>query len=225
MRRDDKEIESYTSSSRGAGASTRERILVLLKTKGRMSAGELSDELKLTEMAIRRHMYELEREGTVAITSVRQPMGRPMHTFELTAGSDELFPKNYGTLAVDLLAELEEDPETAVLIDRMFDGRRRKLQDRYAPRMEGRSLEERVRELEAIQNAGGYMAEVERLSEEEYILHEYNCPITSVAGKYEQACSCELALFRGLLEAPVARTECLAKGGSRCSYAIGGNKK
>lgn len=225
MERSEKETESYTSSLRGAGASTRERILVLLKTKGSMSASELSDELKLTEMAIRRHMYELEREGTVSIASVRQPMGRPLHTFELTAGSDHLFPKNYGTLAVDLLAELEEDPGTAMLIDRMFDGRRRKLQERYAPRMEGRSLEERVRELAAIQNAGGYMAEVERLSDEEYILHEYNCPITSVAGKYEQACSCELALFQGLLEAPVTRTECLAKGGSRCSYAIGVNRK
>ena len=218
MKRSDKEKAEEATK---AGATTRERILVLLKTRGRMSAGELSAELELTEMAIRRHMYELEREGIIQTSSVRQKMGRPLHTFELTADSDDLFPKNYHTLALDLLTELDEDPETQPLIGRMFEGRRRKLHERYAPRMEGKSLEERVYELALIQNAGGYMAEVETKDQEGYFLHEYNCPITGVAGKYEQACNCELALFQGLLEAVVERTECLAKGGARCTYAIG----
>ncbi|MCR2806494.1 helix-turn-helix transcriptional regulator [Paenibacillus soyae] len=221
MRRSDND---RTDEAPKAGATTRERILVLLKTRGRMGAGELSAELELTEMAIRRHMYELEREGVIRITSVRQKMGRPLHAFELTADSDDLFPKNYHTLALDLLSELEEDPETKPLIGRMFEGRKRKLQERYAPRMDGKSLEERVYELAHIQNAGGYMAEVEQDSDEGYLLHEYNCPITGVAGKYEQACSCELALFQELLEAPVERTECLAKGGSRCTYVIAGGQ-
>lgn len=218
MRRSDKD---KAGEALKAGATTRERILVLLKTRGRMSAGELSAELELTEMAIRRHMYELEREGIIRISSIRQKMGRPLHAFELTADSDGLFPKNYHTLALDLLSELEEDPETMPLIGRMFEGRRRKLHERYAPRMEGKSLEERVYEIALIQNAGGYMAEVEARANEGYLLHEYNCPITSVAGKYDQACNCELALFQGLLETSVERTECLAKGGSRCTYVIG----
>lgn len=206
-------------------SSTRERILLLMKTRGRMSASELAAELKLTEMAIRRHMYELERAGSVHTVSVRQSVGRPLHKFELTAVADELFPKNYHALALDLLTELEEDPETASLIDRMFEGRMRKLQERYSPRMKGLDLERRVQVLAAIQNEGGYMAQIERDSEERFTLHEYNCPITGVAGKYEQACSCELALFRSLLEVPVERTECLAKGGSRCSYSINGQAK
>ncbi|REK77941.1 helix-turn-helix transcriptional regulator [Paenibacillus paeoniae] len=205
-----------------SASSTRERILLLMKTRGRVSASELAAELKLTEMAIRRHMYELEHAGSVQTVAVRQPMGRPLHKFELTAVADELFPKNYHALALDLLTELDEDPETAGLIDRMFEGRMRKLRDRFLPRMQGLDLEERVQALAAIQNEGGYMAQVERDSENRFTLHEYNCPITGVAGKYEQACSCELALFRSLLEVPVERTECLAKGGGRCSYSIDG---
>lgn len=219
MKRSGKDASSRREPK--AGASTRDNLLLLLKTKGRMSASELSSELKLTEMAIRRHMYELEREGSVHIASVRQSMGRPLHMFELTAGSDDLFPKNYHSLTIDLLAELEENPDTAPLIDRMFEGRKRKLEDRYGPRMTGKDLHGRVHELAAIQNAGGYMVQVERQSDEAYMLYEYNCPITGVAGKYEQACSCELALFQSLLEVPVERTECLAKGGNRCSYSIG----
>ncbi len=202
-------------------SSTRERILMLLKTVGRMSASDLSSELDLTEMAIRRHMYVLEREGSVSIVSVRQAMGRPLHAYELTAEADELFPKNYHLLTLDLLDELADDPDTAELIDRMFEGRKKKLIERYAPRMVGKSLEEKVSELASIQNAGGYMVEVEAQSDGGFVLYEYNCPITQVAGKYQQACRCELSLFKALLEVPVERTECLAKGGGKCSYQIG----
>nr|WP_053377889.1 HTH domain-containing protein [Paenibacillus sp. FJAT-27812] len=202
-------------------SSTRERILMLLKTSGRMNAGDLSSELALTEMAIRRHMYALESEGSVSIVAVRQAMGRPLHAYELTAEADELFPKNYHVLALDLLDELAEDPDTAALIDRMFEGRKKKLLDRYEPRMAGKSLEQKVSELAVIQNAGGYMAEVETRSDGSFMLYEYNCPIAQVAGKYQQACRCELSLFKSLLDVPVERTECLAKGGGKCSYHIG----
>lgn len=201
--------------------STRERILMLLKTGGRMNAGDLASRLELTEMAIRRHMYTLESEGSVNIVSVRQTMGRPIHAYELTVQADELFPKNYHLLALDLLDELADDPDTEVLIDRMFEGRKKKLLERYEQRMAGKSLAEKVSELAAIQNAGGYMTEVETQSDGSYKLNEYNCPISQVAGKYQQACRCELSLFKSLLDVPVERTECLAKGGGKCSYHIG----
>jgi predicted ArsR family transcriptional regulator len=209
------------TESRSVEGTTRGRILLLLKTNGRLSAGQLSSELGLTEMAVRRHMYALEREGSISVISVKQAMGRPIHTYELTMQADDRFPKNYNLLALDLLEELAEDPETAGLITRMFEGRQKKLLDRYEPRMIGKSLEQKVAELELIQNAGGYMAKAEDKANGQFILHEYNCPIAQVAGKYEQACSCELSLFESLLQTKVERTECLAKGGGRCSYTIG----
>ena len=200
--------------------STRERILLLLKRKGSMNASELSMAIGLTEMAIRRHMYELEKTGSVRIVSVKQPMGRPYHAYELTLAADGLFPKNYDALTLDLLAELADNPDTSALIDVMFQGRKQKLLERYAARMHNKSLEDRVAELADIQNLGGYMTEVERSGDSSFILHEYNCPIAQVADKYEQACQCELALFEQLLNVPVTRTECLAKGQNRCSYHI-----
>lgn len=204
-----------------ASGITRKRILHNLRVKGRMHASDLAHELGLTEMAIRRHMYELEREGVVQIITVRQAMGRPLHAFELTLEAEAYFPKNYHALTIDLLAELEKDEDTAALIDKMFAGRKEKLLERYSPRMEGKTLEQRVTELASIQNSGGYMAEVESHKGGSFVLHEYNCPIKGVADQYQQACSCELALFRSLLGAEVERTECLAKGGGRCSYVIG----
>ncbi|MGO4539917.1 helix-turn-helix transcriptional regulator [Paenibacillus sp. 2TAB19] len=221
LKRNDTNRAARRTVDKSSDTSTRERLLLLLRTKGRMSAGELSEELGLTEMAIRRHMYALETEGSIHIVSVRQAMGRPLHAYELTRQADELFPKNYHLLALDLLDELADNPDTAGLIDVMFEGRKQKLLERYEPKMAGKSLEHRVIELAAIQSAGGYMAELEPQGNGAYMLNEYNCPIAKVAGKYQQACSCELALFQALLDAPVERTECLAKGGGKCSYKIG----
>jgi len=201
---------------------TRQTVVGLLKTKGAQSAGELATSLGLTEMAVRRHLYALEHDGYIEQSSVVRGAGRPKHMYALTPESEELFPKNYHGLTLEMLDELASDEETAPLIDKLFHSRKRKLLERYAPRMEGKELENRVYELAAIQNAGGYMVEVERLEANQcYRLHEYNCPIAQVAKPYQQACACELQLFAELLQTKVERTECLAKGGGKCTYRIG----
>ncbi|WP_274649840.1 helix-turn-helix transcriptional regulator [Paenibacillus humicola] len=202
-----------------AEGSTRQAVLMLLKTRGRMKAGELAKQLGITEMAVRRHLSSLERDGYIELAIVRQPMGRPTHMYTLTEQAERLFPKNYNALALDLLEELAGDPDTEALIDRLFEGRKRKLQSRYAARMEGKTLDEKVAELAAIQNDGGYMVQLDT-DAEGFTIHEYNCPIAQVAGRYQQACTCELELFEQLLDTGVERTECLAKGGGRCTYRI-----
>ncbi|BBH19098.1 DeoR family transcriptional regulator [Paenibacillus baekrokdamisoli] len=199
--------------------STRQTVLTLLKTQGQLNAAELARQLDITEMAVRRHLSTLERDGLISPIIVRQAMGRPTHRFQLTEQAEHLFPKNYHVLALDLLEELEDAPETAVLVERLFEGRKRKLLERYAFRMEGKTLKEKVIELAAIQNDGGYMVQLQE-DEEVLVLNEYNCPIAQVAKRYQHACQCELALFEQLLEAEVERSECLAKGGEKCSYRI-----
>lgn len=201
--------------------STRRQLLQLLKTQGSCGISELSKELGITEMAVRRHIHTLERDGLIRSALVRQAMGRPLYRYSLTPQADDLFPKNYPQLTLDLLSELEEQTGGTEVIDLMFQGRRNKLEERYRERMEHKTLGERVSELTSIQNAGGYMTEWEASEESEvYHLHEYNCPIAQVANRYRQACRCEHQLFERLLDAQVERTECLAEGGGRCTYAI-----
>lgn len=203
--------------SREEGA-TRRAILNLLKTGGTKSAGDLSRELGLTQMAVRRHLYALERDGYVRMQPLRQGTGRPVHRYGLTEQSGELFPKNYAALALDLLGEADARNEEAIGL--LFKGREQKLLGRYKPRMDGKQLREKVAELAEIQNAAGYMAVMEEIAAGSFELHEYNCPISQVADMYEQACNCELSLFQSLLEADVQRRDCLAKGGARCTYTI-----
>lgn len=201
--------------------STRSQLLQMLKTQGNCSISDMAKAMGITEMAVRRHIQTLEREGLLRATLVRQAMGRPSYRYALTEQADELFPKNYPQLTLDLLSELEEQPGGAQVIDRLFEGRRDKLETRFLERMKNRSLDERVAELSAIQNAGGYMTEWEPGEEAgAYTLYEYNCPVAQVANRYRQACRCERQLFERLLDADVERTECLADGGTRCTYAI-----
>jgi predicted ArsR family transcriptional regulator len=198
--------------------STRKIILTLLKTRGLMSVGDLARELNITEMAVRRHIHTLERDGLLESQLSRQPMGRPTRLYGLSMPADDLFPKNYQQLALDLLGEMdaEEHGKAAVLFERRMQG----MYAKYKNRMDGKNLPERVAELADIQDAGGYMVKWEQTEQGALVLHEYNCPITQVAAVYNEACRCELALFEKLLEADVERTDCLSKGGSRCTYRI-----
>ncbi|MFD0713915.1 helix-turn-helix transcriptional regulator [Paenibacillus sp. GCM10027626] len=208
----------------GAGKSTKQTILTLLKTKGKMNAGELASELNITEMGVRRHLGVLERQGYIELEVVRQPMGRPTHRYGLTDAAEHLFPKNYHLLALDFLQELNKDPQSALLIDRLFAGRKRKLLERFAERMQGKNLADKVKELAVIQNEGGYMVKVEQ-GTDSILLHEFNCPIAQVANQFDQACRCELNLFEELLDTSVERTECLASGGGKCTYKIDTDKE
>jgi predicted ArsR family transcriptional regulator len=199
--------------------STRRKILTMLKLRGKLSVADIAKELEITEMAIRRHINTLERDGLIAPQLVRQAMGRPANLYGLTELSDDLFPKKYHHLTLELLGELEE-VDGSERVDKLFQGRQARLYDKYSRRMEGKSLEEKVDELADIQNTNGYMVHWDRDDDGNYVLQEHNCPIFQVANQYQQACQCELALFRSLLQTEVQRTECLAKGGEKCVYVI-----
>lgn len=200
-------------------SSTRKVLLNMMKTRGALSVGEMAKELRITEMAVRRHLNTLERDGLIETKLSRQAMGRPTHLYSLTMLADDLFPKNYHHLTLDLLGELEAE-EGSEMIGRLFERRKEKLFAKYGERMEGKELPERVTELADIQNKNGYMVQLERQDEGEFVLTEYNCPIAQVAGQYNEACQCELTLFEKLLDADVERTECLTKGGAKCTYVI-----
>ncbi|WP_054956941.1 helix-turn-helix transcriptional regulator [Paenibacillus dakarensis] len=199
--------------------STRDTILHMLKTQGPLSAKSISSALLVTEMAVRRHLGSLEKDGVIETELIRQAMGRPLTLYRLAPCAEALFPNKYSTLTLDLLDELAEEAGEE-MVSRLFERRRDKLRQRYEAGVAGKVLADRVRTLTNIQNDNGYMAECEQTEDGKYVIKEHNCPISQIANRYNQACSCELELFSSLLQAKVQRTECLASGGCRCVYVI-----
>ena len=200
--------------------STKHALLVMLRTKGPLTVAEMAKQLGITEMAVRSHLNMMDRDGLLATKISRQAMGRPTHLYSLTDHADHLFPKNYHMLTLDLLDELAEEEDGQAMVERLFERRQARLVRKYKETMAGKSLPERVETLADIQNQNGYMADWSEGESGEYVLNEFNCPITQVAAKYHVACSCELKLFRNLLDADVERTECMTAGGAKCSYRI-----
>lgn len=199
--------------------STRETILHMLRSQETLTVQQIATELGLTGMAVRRHMHELENQHFVNVQIVAAGKGRPVHYYTLTEAAEQLFPRNYQMLTLDLLEELAEDDETKPIIEKMFQGRKKKLYERYAMKMSTQSLAERIVELTNIQTAAGYMAESSS-DQTHYYISEYNCPIKGVADQYKHACQCELELFSELLQTNIERTECITTGQKRCQYKI-----
>jgi DeoR family suf operon transcriptional repressor len=183
----------------GKQISTKDQVLSFLKVNKQLTVAELSKLLDITEMAIRRHLNTLERDNIIETTLIRQPMGRPMNVYHLTKVGQEMFPRNYATLSVDLLRDIE-DLSGKEMVEQLFERRKERMKESYGDRITGlKTLEEKVAELARLQNEHGYMVEWEKDSEGNFIFKEFNCPISEIAQEYPVACNCELSLFQELL--------------------------
>lgn len=205
--------------------STRREIVNILRTQGPLTVGELGDRLGITHVAVRRHLTSLERDGLVTSVQERLPMGRPTRVYSLTDAADELFPKKYGTLTLEVLEFMENAGED--LVERFFAARGKNMVEKYGTEVTGgRSLEERVARLADIQMSNGYLASMEKGDGETLVLREFNCPVHQISRKYQHACHHELEFFKTVLGTDrVERVECIAKGGTCCRYEIAPNSK
>ncbi|WP_054951367.1 helix-turn-helix transcriptional regulator [Numidum massiliense] len=201
--------------------TTRKQILNMLKFQGKMSVSEMASQLSITEMAVRRHLNTLERDGLIYSTLVRQSMGRPTNMYMLTDTADDLFPKNYYGLTLELLEDLA-NTEGKKVVDELFVRRKERMTEANRHHIDGELLEERVEQLAELQNSKGYMVKWDKISEGKYRVVEHNCPIARVANKFNQACACELSYFRDILgdAATVVRPECKSSGDANCVYVI-----
>ncbi|RXJ01820.1 transcriptional regulator [Anaerobacillus alkaliphilus] len=183
----------------GNQVSTRDQILGLLKVNKQLTVSEMAVELNITEMAVRRHLNTLERDNIIDTLLVRQAMGRPTNMYYLTKAGQEMFPRNYAPLTVDLLRDIE-DLNGSEMVEKLFQRRKERMKEKYGSRVtDHESLEARIAELARLQNEQGYMVEWEKDTEGNYLFKEYNCPISEIAQEYPVACKCELSLFQELL--------------------------
>lgn len=199
--------------------STRDYILLLLKTNGQMSTKELQHKLGLTKVAVSRQMVHLEKDGYVQYSLGRHQPGRPMHYYSLTLLGQEQFPSDYGQLAVELLDHMASEEGEDRLAD-FFKRQQERFMERYEARMQGKDLSDRVAELAEIQDANGFMTKWEKHSENTFTMTQHNCPYFKIANRYEVICERELSSYQMLLAAQVERPDCVAKGARQCVYLI-----
>lgn len=202
---------------------TRRAIVKLLKTEGAMDAAQLGDKLTLTPMAVRQHLYELQREKLVEANERPVPLGRPAKYWQLTRAADRLFPDAYAELSVALIGAMGE-AFGAAGVQRVLEARCARQRSDYAARIPASlPLKEKVQMLARLRTEEGYMAEVKPEKKGWYLLLENHCPICAAATACQGFCATELELFQAVLgpKVVVERVEHIVSGDRRCAYRIG----
>jgi predicted ArsR family transcriptional regulator len=210
-----------TASSAAREGKTRRAIVKLLKTEGALDSSRLARRLRLTPMAVRQHLYALQREKLVTAEERPVPLGRPAKHWQLTPEANRLFPDAYAELTLALVGAVGAAFGPAGL-QRVLESRSASQRADYGSRIPPSApLEEKLRALARIRTEEGYMAEVTRAGDG-FLFVERHCPICAAANACQGFCSTELELFRAVLGrgARVERTEHIIAGDRRCVYQV-----
>jgi len=200
---------------------TRRAIVRLLKQEGALDSISLSRRLKLTPMAVRQHLYDLQREKLVTAEARPGPVGRPAKHWQLTREADRLFPDAYAELTLALIGAMGKTLD-GVAMQKVLDARGAAQRDAYVTRIAPTAtLPAKLRELARMRTEEGYMAEVRR-DGAGFLFIENHCPICAAANACQGFCSTEMQLFQSVLGANVSieRVEHILGGSRRCVYRV-----
>ncbi|WP_342044511.1 helix-turn-helix transcriptional regulator [Bacillus sp. OTU530] len=203
----------------------RRDILYYLKQHGPATVADLSSHLQMTGEAVRQHLLQLTQDRYIQRQSERTPAagaGRPSLNYSLTMEGEQLFPKSYDRLTVELIdtiiAQLGEDSLKQVLSS-MTESR----VQQWEFRLRELCLNERVAALKDIYMENDSFIEVEQ-NGEEILLIERNCPFANVAMKRPALCSVTVNVLTRLLGLRVVRKETFQNGDGRCVFSILSNQ-
>jgi predicted ArsR family transcriptional regulator len=212
-----------TAARQGESSSgkTRRAIVKRLKAEGPVDSARLARRMGLTPMAVRQHLYALQREKLVTAEERKGRLGRPAKYWQLTREADRLFPDAYAELSVALIGALG-DAFGEAGVQRVLESRCAAQRTAYRARIDASApLGDKLRALAKQRTEEGYMAEVRR-DGDGYLFIENHCPICAAATVCQGFCSTELELFRDVLgpEVAVERGEHIVSGDRRCVYRV-----
>lgn len=202
----------------GLGDSQR-TLLALLKRRGPTTIVDLETVSGLSRETLREHLRSLGREGLVERAGLlRAGRGRPALVYRLTERGERLFPQRQGELLGELATFLLADGGDA--LDRFFSARAATRRPRLLARVEGLTGAERVREVAAILDEEGYVAEVEPGPDGGPRLRLCHCPLRELVAVSHAACRAEISLVEDLLGAAARREAFIPDGAPSCTYSF-----
>ena len=200
----------------------KKKLLYYLKVMQQARLEELAKVMKISRMAVHKHLGLLQQRGLVEAVETRGHVGRPRMMYKLTSQSKTVFPKSYSAIATHALDFIERNMGKEA-VEKVLHERQSELFDQYYKRLKDLDFDKQIKELARIRDEDGYIAESKKESKSgsgKYVLLEYNCPIIHIAEKHWEACSTETELFEKLLEADIETTHRAAKGDLICKFII-----
>ncbi len=191
------------------------------------TVAQLAAELGVSEVAVRRHLQVLERDGLVRAETVRRDgPGRPGQQYTLTERAHRLFPDRTAELANELLDYLEDAHGRKALLG-FLRWRQARQGERYAAAVgddDDAALPTRVERLADLLSEDGFPSSVATVDVPEGAttleLRQEHCAIADIAAEHPELCAYEAALFQQLLGVSVSRRETIAGGANACVCTI-----
>ena len=200
----------------------KKKLLYYLKVMQQAGLEELANVMKVSRMAVHKHLGILQQRGLVEAVETRGHVGRPRMMYQLTSQSKTVFPKSYSAIATHALDFIERNMGKEA-VEKVLHERQSELFDQYYKRLMDLDFDKQVKELARIRDEEGYIAESKKEPKSgngKYVLLEYNCPIIHIAEKHWEACYTETELFEKLLGADIETTHRAAKGDLVCKFII-----
>jgi DeoR family suf operon transcriptional repressor len=196
----------------------RAQILHAIKRSQPVTAKDLSTTFGVSANAVRRHLKELELDGSIHYGREQRGMGAPVFVYHLTTKGEALFPNRYEDALKGLLQHIEERAGRGE-ISRLFVEQFRGRAERLKTELTDQPVEVRLKRLVRMLSEEGYMAEWD--SRDGAIrLAEHNCAIRAVAERYPEVCAAERKFLTEVLAAQVERRTHITEGSNACEYAI-----
>jgi len=196
------------------------KILMLLKMRGPLTALEIAHELKITKEGVRQQLVKLVEEELIQPQEESKGVGRPQKTFSITANGNAKFPDTHAELTLKLITIINSMGENT--LDDVINVYEETGKKKYHDEIDSiDNLEQKLEKLVEIRTREGYMAEYSK-NEEGYLLIENHCPICAAAKICQGFCSSELNTFRSVLgkQVIISRVNHIISGDRRCAYQI-----
>ncbi|MEZ6072762.1 MAG: MarR family transcriptional regulator [Pirellulales bacterium] len=192
-------------------------FLALMRRNGPMSVAELGEATSVTATAVRQRLSRLMADGLVRRETDRSGRGRPSHRYSLSEKARQRVGSNFADLAIVLWEEIRRvnDPEVRQgLLARVASS----LAERYADRVEGKNLVDRLRAAGDVFDERSVPFEVDD-SRELPVLRALECPYPTLAERDRGICAVERLMMAELIESDVKLTQCRLDGHSCCEFA------
>ena len=195
--------------------STRGQIILLLRSEARTVA-ELAEALSLTDNAVRVHLATLERDGLVRQGRERPGFRKPHFSYELTPAAEELFPKAYGPLLNQILAQLKVHFGSEQIEAVLREVGHRMALSHTAPGTTSRKgrLERAVKILASL----GGQARIER-EDGKVLIRAGGCPLAAATAEHAEVCEMVRTLLAEVIDAPVVEV-CQRGPSPRCRFEV-----
>lgn len=200
--------------------STKEKLLFILKKESEISIKKIMEYFTISNVAVRRHLNDLIREGFVAEQTIKQPIGRPFIVYSLTQKGHETFPNRYEKFSQDILKDIEQIGGDKA-VQAVLTARKEREESELTSALVNKSFEEKIDLLYKLQDEKGYMHEIEKTASGDYLVRNYNCPIFSLASSHRNICDNEKEMYRQIFpDSDVQAHKYMARGEKYCSWTI-----